>query len=128
MAAKALEATPGFASREDAVAWLHATLDGNPALDNLTAAYDQEVNSQLVTEGDKLIDQSASMKRQLARSEFQLLPDEWPGWTPEKHELPGLLAAAMFLSLGAPFWFNTLKRAASLRPLLATEGGKLSKP
>jgi hypothetical protein len=126
-AAKALEATPGFASREDAVAWLRATLDGNPAAENLAAAYDQEVNAQLVTEGDKLIDQSASIKRQLGRSEFQLLPDQWPGWTPDKHELPGMLVAAMFLSLGAPFWFNTLKRAASLRPFLAMDAGKRSK-
>jgi hypothetical protein len=124
IATKALEATPGFASREDAVAWLRATLDGNTAVENLTAAYDEEVNAQLVTEGDKLIDQSASVKRQLARSEFQLVPDQWPGWTPVKHELPGMLVAAMFLSLGAPFWFNTLKRVASLRPFLAIDGAK----
>jgi hypothetical protein len=127
IATKALEATPGFASREDAVTWLRTTLDGNPAAENLAAAYDQEVNAQLVTEGDRLIDQSASMKRQLARSEFQLLPDQWPGWTPDKHELPGMLVAAMLLSLGAPFWFNTLKRVASLRPFLAMDGGKQSK-
>lgn len=127
-ATKALETTPGFASREDAVAWLRATLDGNPALETLTAAYDQEVNAQLATEGDRLIDQSASLKSQLARSEFQLLPEEWPGWTPDKHELPGMLVAVLFLSLGAPFWFNTLKRSASLRPLLVMESEKQPKP
>lgn len=126
-AAKALETTPGFASREDAVAWLRTTLDGNPAAESLAAAYDQQVNAQLVTEGDKLIDQSASMKRHLARSEFQLLPNEWPGWMPDKHELPGMLVAALLLSLGAPFWFNTLKRVASLRPFLAMDGERQSK-
>jgi len=126
-AARALETRPGFASREDALAWLRATLDGNPAAENLAAVYDQEVNSQLVTEGDRLIDQSASMKRQLARSEFQLVPEEWPGWTPDKHELPGMIVAAILLSLGAPFWFNTLKRVASLRPLLVLSDGKSHK-
>ena len=118
-AAKALEDRSGFASREDAVSWLRATLEGDPALESLVAAYDQEVNAELATDVDKLIDHSASLKRQLARSQFQLFPEEWRGWKPSKHELPGLLIAAAFLSLGAPFWYNTLKSLASLRPRLA---------
>jgi hypothetical protein len=117
-AAKALEARPGFASREDAVSWLHATLDGDPAAENLTGSYEEEVNAELVSDADKLLDHSASMKRDLARSEFHLLPEEWPGWKPSKHELPGLLVAVALLSLGAPYWYNVLKNLASLRPLL----------
>jgi len=118
-ASKALEATPGFASREDAASWLRATLDGDPATDFLVAAYEQELNAELTSDSDKLIDHSASLKRELARSEFQLIPETWPGWTPTRRELPGLLIAAAFLSLGAPFWYNMLKKLASLRPLLA---------
>jgi hypothetical protein len=118
-AAKALEARPGFASREDAVAWLRDTLDGDPAAKNLTGAFEQEVNAELVSDTDKLLDHSASMKREIARSEFHLLPEEWPGWKPAKHELPGLLVAVALLSLGAPYWYNVLKNLASLRPLLA---------
>jgi hypothetical protein len=38
---------------------------------------------------------------------------------PTTRELPGLLIAMAFLSLGEPFWYNTLKKLASLRPLLA---------
>jgi hypothetical protein len=118
-AAKALEPSSGFASREDAVSWLQATLQGDPALDNLVAAYDQEVNAELVSDADKLIDHSASLKRGLARSEIHLLPEEWPGWNPTEHELPGLLVAIAFLSLGAPICYNLLKNIASLRPLQA---------
>lgn len=118
-AANAVQSARGFASREDAVLWLRTTLDGDPALENLVAAYEQEVNCALVTNADKLIDHSASLKRELARSKFQLLPEKWPGWRPTKQELPGLLVAAAFLSLGAPFWYNMLKNLASLRPLLA---------
>ena len=120
-AAKALEATPGFASREDAVAWLRATLDGDLSTDYLVAAYGQELDAQLVSDSDKLLDHSASLKRELARSELQLLPATWPGWTPTSRELPGLLIALAFLSLGAPFWYNILKKLASLRPLLAVK-------
>ncbi len=114
---KALEARPGFASREDAVLWLRATLDGDPALENLAVAYDQEVNTELIGDADKLIDHSASIDRQLARNEFQPLPEKWMGWKPTEQELPGLLVAVVFLCLGAPFCYNMLKVIASLRPL-----------
>jgi len=116
-AAKALQARPGFASREDAVLWLGATLEGNSARENLVAVYEQELNNQLVGDADKLIDHSASIKRQLARSEFRVLPEEWPGWKPGEQELPGLLLAVVLLCLGAPLCFNLLKAMASLRPL-----------
>jgi hypothetical protein len=116
-AAKALEARPGFASREDAVLWLRATLDGDPTLENLVAVYDQEVNAELVGDGDKLIDHSASIQRELARSQFRVLPEVWPGWQPTEHELPGMLLALVLLCLGAPFCYNMLKAVASLRPL-----------
>jgi hypothetical protein len=116
-AAKVLEARPGFASREDAVFWLRATLDGDPALENLVAAYGQEVDIELVGDADKLIDHSASIKRELARTEFQLFPEKWSGWKPNEHELPGLLIAGVFLCLGAPFCYTMLRVIASLRPL-----------
>ena len=118
-ATKALESTPGFASREDATSWLRSTLNGDPALPQLLIAYDQEVNSALSSDADKMIDHSASMKREFDRSEFQLLPEKWTGWTPSQQELPGLLVTVAFLSLGAAFWYSTLKNVASLRPSLA---------
>jgi hypothetical protein len=74
------------------------------------------VNAELVSDSDKLIDQSASLKSELARSEFKLFQDErgWPSsWS---SELPSLLVTVAFLSLGAAFWYNTLKNRASLRP------------
>ena len=118
IAAHALEAAPGFASREDAQSWLRTTLDGNPARENLAAAYQQEVNAELVSDSDKLIDESASLKSELARSEFKLFPDV-RGWPQSSNEVLGLLATVAFLSLGAAFWYNSLKSLASLRPQLA---------
>jgi hypothetical protein len=117
-AARALEAAPGFASREDAESWLRTTLDGSPARESLAAAYQQEVNAELVSDSDKLIDQSASLKSELARSEFKLFPDG-PAWPLSSKEVLGLLVTVAFLSLGAAFWYNTLKNLASLRPQLA---------
>ena len=119
-ASKALETTPGFASREDAVSWLRGTLNSDPALEYLVANYEQAVNAQLVSDADKLIDHSASLKHDLARSELQLVPEKWPGWKPAGNELPGFLVALALLSLGAPVCYNLLKTVASLRPLSPT--------
>ena len=114
----ALETEPGFASREDAESWLRATLYGNLALESLAAAYQQEVNGELVSDSDKLIDQSASLKSELARSELKLFQDG-RGWPQSSSEVPGLLLTIAFLSLGAAFWYNILKNLASLRPQFA---------
>jgi hypothetical protein len=119
-ASKVLETTPGFASREDAVAWLRGSLNSDPALKNLVVNYEQAVNAQLVSDADKLIDHSASLKHDLAGSELQLVPENWPGWKPASNELPGLLVALALLSLGAPICYNLLKTVASLRPRLVT--------
>jgi len=114
----ALETSPGFACREDAESWLRKTLDGNPARETLAAAYQQEVNVELVSDSDKLIDESASLKSELARYEFKLFQDRQT-WRPSPSEVPSLLVTVAFLSLGAAFCYNTLKRLASLRPQLA---------
>jgi hypothetical protein len=116
-ALRALETRPGFASREDAVLWLRETLDDDPALEHLASSYEQEVNAELPSDADRLVDQSASIKRGLARSGLQLIPETGPGWKPSGNELPGLLIAVAFLSLGAPLCYNVLKKIASLRPL-----------
>jgi hypothetical protein len=117
---KALVTIPGFASREDAVSWLRGTLNSDPALENLVANYEEAVNARLVSDADKLLDHSASLKHDLARSELQLFPEKWPGWKPAGNELPGFLVALVLLSLGAPVCYNLLKTVASLRPLLST--------
>ena len=114
-----LETVPGFASREEAEDWLRIALYGNPARERLTAAYQQEVNAELVSDSDRLVDESASLKRELARSQFKLFRDERRG-AQSSGELPGLLITVALLSLGAAFWYNTLRKLASLRPKMAT--------
>jgi uncharacterized protein YbjQ (UPF0145 family) len=43
----------------------------------------------------------------------------WPNWFSGKMHLAGLLISGVLLSLGAPFWFNTLKSLLSLRSTVA---------
>ena len=119
-AMRELETVRGFASREEAESWLGTALDGNPVRESLAAAYQQEVNAELVSDSDKLIDRSASLKNELARSQFKLFQDD-RGRAQSPNEVAGLLVTVALLSLGAAFWYNTLKNLASLRPRLATK-------
>ena len=123
----ALDTTPGFASREEAESWLRMTLDGNPARESLAAAYQQEVNAELVSDSDKLIDQSASLKSELARSEFKLFQDAQSAPL-SSTDLPSLFVTIAFLSLGAAFCYNTLKNLVSLRPQLASKQDREREP
>lgn len=113
-----LETLAGFVSREEAEDWLRTTLDGNPARESLAATYQRELNAELVSDSDKLIDQTASLKSELARSQFKLFQDERSG-AQSSGELPGLLITVALLSLGAAFWYNALRNLASLRPQMA---------
>jgi hypothetical protein len=63
------------------------------------------------------------------RFALHLIPDPYPQpfyayWKPSWLHLVGVLASAVLLSLGAPFWFNTLKTLLNLRPVLATRVAK----
>lgn len=118
-----LETVAGFASREEAATWLRTTLDGNPARESLAAAYQQEVNAELVSDSDRLIDQSASLKSELVRSQFKLFQDEGDS-AHSSSGMASLLITIALLSLGAAFWYNTLKNLASLRPRVAIKQGR----
>jgi hypothetical protein len=68
---------------------------------------------------EALTNQIKSLQGDLAQTSLQIVPLEpyspqyyWQHW-------PGLLISAFFLSLGAPFWFNTLRQLSNLRPILA---------
>lgn len=115
--------TPGpFPTREDALDYLekhHADKK-----DEARKNYGENLSKLLDgAELSQLFDHAASINAELSRSGVELWPSPYPGW-PTWKEIPGLIAAAVFLSLGAPFWFNMLKTLTNLRPLVATREEK----
>ncbi len=55
---------------------------------------------------------------------LQFVPQPYPepfyrDWSPGSRVFWGILASAVLLSFGAPFWFNILKTLSNLRPILA---------
>jgi len=131
---KGLDAPGDFASMIDAKTWLTQQLGSNPKGATIVDLYEH-----LVTNA-KLDAYMATIQKLVSSSGLDLLPEPYPlrlspGWTKgsrlphlfvtngewswPKRRLLGILVSAALLSLGAPFWFNTLKSVTNLRPTLA---------
>lgn len=122
-----------FASIDAAKAWLTEQLASDAKREQIVSAYEG-----LITNA-KLDGYLAAMQKLVSTSGLELLPTPYPlqfspGWTKghwprlfitdgawswPKRRLLGILISAALLSLGAPFWFNTLKSLTNLRPTLA---------
>ncbi|HTA92222.1 MAG TPA: hypothetical protein VK745_21735 [Polyangiaceae bacterium] len=77
-----------------------------------------DANSSTFATFTGLIGQAKGIQTELGSAQFQLIPSPYPGLNFDKH-IWGIIASAVLLSLGAPFWFNLLSSASSLRPVLA---------
>ncbi len=62
---------------------------------------------------------AVAVRALLTKSSFDVLQFRWQSGKSVWIQLPGVLATAALLSLGAPFWFNVLKQLTNLRPMLA---------
>ena len=59
------------------------------------------------------------------------LPKSWGAYFHQLFEdkhLLGILITALLISLGAPFWYNTLRGFTNLRPFLANKEAAASQP
>lgn len=117
-------ATP-FISRLDAEFWLNQQLaELNPnARESTIEEYNSIIETKLTKAIDRLKDQARTIKGEFDKTEFKLIPDPYPSWRTYFEgrwvHLWGTLAMTALLSLGAPFWFDALKRLTALRPVLA---------
>jgi hypothetical protein len=105
-----------FASLDEALNWLRENLRGDEALKKkLADEYRKFVLARLPM-------QAGNIRQDLAKSGFQLqIVTSWDEFRKlfDESRLLGILATAALLSLGAPFWFNTLRSLSNLRPLIA---------
>jgi len=98
-----------FENMKDAVDWLRSNLKADRTRENL-------VNRYQVLVLEELRKHANTIQQGLAKSGFQ--PQAITSWTAFKSlSIWGMLITAAFLSLGAPFWFSTLKTLSNLRPL-----------
>jgi hypothetical protein len=109
-----LPAAPDFASYAEAANWLRSNNQGA-----LEPRYQQAVATALQQH-------ATDINNQLLQSGFRLIPSPYSLWPlcQDAENLIGILISAAFLSLGAPFWFNTLKGLSSLRTVVADNEAK----
>jgi hypothetical protein len=130
LANQLLAVPPALESNGEAETWIREQVKDSKQAEELVKKYRDVLQATLRTRMDSLKMQVNTLKDELNRTEFQLIPDPYPGldFLPKrphwKRHLAGILCAAALLSLGAPFWFNTLKTLTNLRPLLATKQQK----
>ena len=77
------------------------------------------------------VQRAKKVKASLDESTLALfsIPDHW--WDIREYwgmHFWGTLMTAIFLSLGAPFWYNALKQLSNLRPAIAQKVDQASQP
>ena len=110
---KGLPEVPKFKNMNEAVDWLRSSLKA----DKTTG--ENVVNKYRVLVIEELKKHADTIQQGLAKSEFQLqIPTSCEALRNYyvRVSIWGILVTAAFLSLGAPFWFSTLKMLSSLRP------------
>jgi hypothetical protein len=114
---------PNLITRAQGEAWLREKLGQSQQLGPRVEAFSRSFQEQsMKLLGDRLGPQLSGLWQDLDRSKLEIVPSpfpfRWDYWNQKRH-LVGVLLTALLLSLGAPFWFNILRRLANLRPMLA---------
>jgi O6-methylguanine-DNA--protein-cysteine methyltransferase len=115
-----LSAMPRFNNLDEAINWLRTGLKVDQRRkEDLIAEYKDLVFAELKEHADRI-------GQKLKEAGFPLqIPASWKDLINYKGlSILGILVTAGFLSLGAPFWFNTLKTLSNLRPLVANLSGQ----
>lgn len=124
--AKLAESIPaGVKTADTASEWLRTHPNDDKSADAVRKYWEltQTVAREKLDQGTK---QFVKMMDGFSKSKFQLVPSpyQWEPCWPVNLHFWGIVVSAALLSLGAPFWFNTLKSLANLRPILAREVDK----
>ena len=116
------EAPKGYADQSDGLVWLKRQL-GDSFTSEIAAAYEKkylEANAALRKDQQKA---AAAIWDLLDGAGLQVIPADLrnpfdlASWKADQFR--GVMVSWLLLSLGAPFWFNVLRKLADLRPIVA---------
>jgi len=130
-----LDERPNVSTLSDLNKWLNEKLNGVKNASDISAEYKGLLLKAKLGSGSESF---GKVNDEFNQTGFELLPNPYPNilsrdwrfrrfwrlsgdWSWPKRRLFGILASAALLSLGSPFWFNTLKSLTNLRPKLAEE-------
>jgi hypothetical protein len=114
-------------TRQEGEDWLRKNFTG-PTLTKMLSAYEKRFQESTIDRLKELGVSLDEVKSSADQARLQIIPQKlaWKEYTGKEELLHilGILMSGLFLSLGAPFWFNALRQLANLRPMLA---GKVEK-
>ena len=116
------QSAPKIATRSQAADWIRANVKDAADSGTLVAAFSDAANAKLSESLDRSIDRAKTLSAGLASSGISLPPGghTWRDWFGlSSPHFWGMVASVLFLSLGAPFWFNVLKNMTSLKSAVA---------
>jgi len=118
---------PDLATRQAGEDWLSKSLPSDK-LARALPAYAKRFQESTIAWVQQLGVFFDNVTSSAEQTSLQIIPRPLPAyftnWNPNRRHILGTLMSALFLSLGAPFWFNALRQLASVRPILA---GKVEK-
>ena len=109
----------GIRTRSEGETWIHNNVPGAQQADAIkaySAAVDQALEDFLKSRTKDAQDIQAVAKA----SGLQFAPG-WPKGYFYWPQVFGVMLTGALLSLGAPFWFNSLKALTNLRPIIANK-------
>ena len=126
-AVDALADVPGtLVSREAGEIWLNAKLAKSGNRESILKAYGEKFEANTKMWLGDLRETSADLTTRLKETNLAIIPNPLPDWC-EYWNKPlhflGTVMTVLFLSLGAPFWYNALRQLANLRPAVAEKIG-----
>jgi len=109
-----------LATRRAGEEWLSKQFSG-PQLSKAMQAYQKRYEEATVSRVKELGASLDEVKDSLDETHLHIIPHPIPYWNTYLHGLHflGVTVTGIFLSLGAPFWYNALRQLANLRPILA---------
>jgi hypothetical protein len=109
----------GIRTRDAGVTWIRQNVLDTTQQNALLNAYPAAVDQAL---GDFMKTRAANAKdiQKILKASGMQLTLGWPNGFNWK-QLSGVLLSGALLSLGAPFWFNSLKAIMNLRPIIANK-------
>ena len=117
------ETRDAVTSKPAALKWLQENARDGAQVADLTKKFETALEPKLADAFDKSIDRAKTLQSELTSAGLSIYPSgdhTWTHWFAlSTSHFWGIAASVLFLSLGAPFWFNTLSRMTSLKSVVA---------
>jgi hypothetical protein len=116
--------------------WFAENATKIPTAASVQKEFDDACQKRTLQAAGDSYEEIAEIRADLENTDLKFVPtviggqtvfDSWAHWWAAfgvRRHLAGILASIVFLSLGAPFWFNTLRQLSNLRPAIAGKVGR----